>query len=166
MTDVQPRELTQDSDDLPPAVSGTVTAMNTGTAAAEMEELRRSIEDHAAGGRSVDRVVVATCPCGGETFSLLFDDEVGVAARVCTRCGAEYGIADSDEHLDDVDEVLTAECTCGHDEFRVATGFALDEAGEVRWVSVGLRCTRDGIAGVYVDWKIDYLPSAHLLDNG
>lgn len=139
--------------------------MDAGSAAAEIAELRRSIEHYAAGGRTVDRVVVATCPCGGETFSLVFDDEVGVAARICTSCEAEAGIADSDEHLDEVDEVEPAVCTCGNDEFRVATGFSLDGSGEVRWVSVGLRCTRDAVAGVYVDWKIDYLPSAHLVAN-
>lgn len=131
----------------------------------EIAELRASIEQYAAGGRAVDRIVVATCPCGGERFGLVFDDAVGVAARICVACESEVGIADSDEHFDDVDEVEQAACTCGNDEFRVATGFALDGSGEVRWVSVGLRCTRDGVAGVYVDWKIDYLPSAHLLEQ-
>lgn len=135
------------------------------TAAEEIAQLRRGIEEYAAGGRTVDEIVVARCPCGSETFTLVFDDEVGVAARICTECEAEYGIADSEEHLDDVDEVEPAICTCGNDEFRAATGFALDESGEVRWVSVGLRCTRDGVAGVYVDWKIDYLPSRHLLER-
>lgn len=129
----------------------------------EIAELRASIEQYSAGGRAVDRIIVATCECGNETFALVLDDEAGVAARICTACEAEVGIADSDEHFDDVDEVEQAECTCGNDEFRVGTGFALDESGEVRWVSVGLRCTHDGVAGVYVDWKIDYLPSAHLL---
>ncbi|SPL94568.1 unnamed protein product [[Actinomadura] parvosata subsp. kistnae] len=43
-------------------------------------------------------------------------------------------------------------------------GFALRGDGEVRWVSVGLRCLRDGSLGVYADWKIDYSPTAHLLE--
>ncbi|MEU4676443.1 hypothetical protein [Micromonospora sp. NPDC023737] len=34
---------------------------------------------------------------------------------------------------------------------------------EVRWVSVGLRCTQDGTLGVYTDWKIDYSPTRQLL---
>jgi hypothetical protein len=135
------------------------------TPADEIAELRASIEHYAAGGRAVDRIVVATCGCGNETFALVLDDAVGVAARICTACEAEVGIADSDERFDDVDEVEQAECTCGNDEFLVATGFALDDSGEVRWVSVGLRCTRDGVAGVYVDWKIDYVPSKHLVEQ-
>lgn len=131
----------------------------------ELGELRAAIEDYAAGGYAVDRVVFAECGCGNETFLVVFDDSVGVAARICAACEAEAGIADSDEHFDDVDEVEQATCTCGNEIFRVATGFALDGAGEVRWVSVGLRCTVDGVAGVYADWKIDYLPSAHLLTS-
>jgi hypothetical protein len=133
------------------------------TAAREREELRRAVEEFEAGGYPVDRVVFSTCSCGGETFLVVLEDEVGVAARICIACEEEAALADSDDHFDDVESVSQAECRCGNDEFRVATGFALDEHGEVRWVSIGMRCTRDGLAGVYVDWKIDYLPSAHLL---
>ncbi len=129
------------------------------------EELRASIEEFAAGGRPVDRVIEAVCGCGNRRFLLVFDDEVGVAVRICTECETEAEIADSGEHFDDVDEVEQARCSCGNEEFTAATGFALDAQGEVRWVSVGLRCTHDGLAGVYVDWKIDYLPSQHLLGN-
>ena len=128
-------------------------------------ELRRSIEGFAAGGYQVDRVTPAVCACGNDLFLLVFDDEIGVAARVCTGCEAEVGIPDSEEHFDDVEAVQQAQCSCGNDVFTVATGFALDQRDEVRWVSVGLRCTRDGIAGVYVDWKVDYAPTEHLLAN-
>jgi hypothetical protein len=34
---------------------------------------------------------------------------------------------------------------------------------EVRWISLGLGCLTDGVLGVYSDWKIDYVPTAHLL---
>ena len=37
--------------------------------------------------------------------------------------------------------------------------------GEIRWVSVGLRCGSDGLLGVYTDWKIDYSPSRQLLEG-
>lgn len=128
----------------------------------EKAQLREAIATYAAGGYHVDRIIDAVCRCGGDKFALVFDDEVGVAARICVECEEEVGLADSEEHFDDTDEVQQAECTCGHSAFRVATGFALDDDGEVRWVSVGLRCTRDAVAGVYVDWKIDYRPTGHL----
>lgn len=133
------------------------------TAQQERDELRRSIEEFSAGGYPVDSVACSVCTCGNETFAVVLDDEVGVAATICAVCEEEAALADSDDHFDDVDEVRQAECTCGNDEFRAAVGFALDHDGEVRWVSVGLRCTADGVAGVYVDWKIDYRPTAHLL---
>lgn len=69
---------------------------------------------------------------------------------------------DSADFLDDA-EVEAAACPCGHEQFDVAVGYALFDDGEVRWVSVGLRCQRDGLLGVYADWKIDYSPSRHLL---
>lgn len=72
---------------------------------------------------------------------------------------------DSAECLEDAD-LESAAYPCGHEEFDVAVGFALREDGEVRWVSVGLRCRKDGRLGVYVDWKVDYSPSRHLLSAG
>ncbi|GAA4766880.1 hypothetical protein [Microbacterium gilvum] len=110
-------------------------------------------------------MIPALCECGNRTFLVFLDDEVGVAARVCTACESEAGIADSDEHSDDVEVVEQAQCSCGSVVFTVATGFALDSGGGVRWVSVGLRCTCDGIAGAYVDGKVDDAPTAHLLAN-
>ncbi|WP_157372930.1 hypothetical protein [Agromyces sp. Root81] len=126
--------------------------------------LAESIISFAAGGHPVERTIQATCSCGGRTFQVLFDDEVGVAARVCAACDDEIGMLDSDDHLDEVEEVQIATCTCGGRRFRVAVGFAFADDGELRWVSIGLSCVNDGIAGVYADWKIDYAPSRHLLD--
>lgn len=135
----------------------------------EIDQLRKSVEDFSAGGYAVDLVVPAVCDCGSEEFFVVFNDEEGVAARICASCEDEAGIADSDEHFDDMDEVQQAQCHCGGEVFRVATGFAFraDEAAdrEVRWVSVGLRCIVDGVAGIYTDWKIDYSPSAYLIEK-
>jgi hypothetical protein len=52
---------------------------------------------------------------------------------------------------------------CGNEEFAVAVGFAFFDDGEVRWISIGLRCLKDNTLGVYADTKIDYSPS-RLLD--
>lgn len=144
---------------------GCMDAAPTESSHQPFDELRASIEEFAAGGYRVDEVIEAVCECGNGTFLLVFDDEVGLAARICAECEREAGIADSDEHFDDVDEIEQARCTCDNDVFTAATGFALTAQREVRWVSVGLRCPEDGIAGVYVDWKIDYEPTAHLLSK-
>jgi hypothetical protein len=47
----------------------------------------------------------------------------------------------------------------------VAAGFSLHDDGEVRWISIGLRCLTDNTLGVYADWKINYGPSGRLLSQ-
>jgi hypothetical protein len=48
----------------------------------------------------------------------------------------------------------------------MAVGFALHDDGEVRWISVGLRCLADdNTLGVYADWKVNYSPSGHLVSR-
>lgn len=130
------------------------------------DALAASIRDFEAGGYRVAEVRHAVCECGGSRFGLLFDDEVGVAVRVCSACGEEFAMLDSDEHVEEVESVDVAECTCGGREFLVAVGFAVADddsvSRDLRWVSVGLSCVADGVAGVYTDWKIDYSPTEAL----
>ncbi|RAY15720.1 hypothetical protein DPM19_08030 [Actinomadura craniellae] len=120
-------------------------------------------------GYPVHRVVVAVCAaCSGTTFGLLADDAESVVRRTCAGCGESALMLDSEDYWDDADpEVI--ECECGGEEFEVAVGFTMrtgaDETDEVRWVSVGVRCVRDGRLGYCADWKIDYSPSSDLLDR-
>ena len=67
--------------------------------------------------------------------------------------------ADSAEFWDEADP---GECACpyGGDTFAVAVGFSLRDGGDVRWISIGLRCLTDNTLGVYADWKINYGPRA------
>jgi hypothetical protein len=77
-------------------------------------------------------------------------------------CRAATFIADSAEYWDQADPG-ECECPCGGDTFAVAVGIALRDEGDVRWISIGLRCLTDNTLGVYAEWKINYGPSAHLL---
>ncbi len=133
-----------------------------GTDASDVDEYLRAF---AAGGYAVAEVVHAACgSCGqsDEGFSVVLDDEEGAAVRQCTRCQAQVPMLDSGDYLEDAD-LGAAACPCGHEQFDVAVGFSLRDDGEVRWVSVGLRCRNDGLLGVYADWKVDYSPSRQLL---
>jgi len=131
-----------------------------GSDAADLDEYLRAF---VAGGYAVQQVVHAKCAaCGESGFSILLDDEAGVAIRRCSRCAASHVMLAGARFLDEAD-LGEAACPGGHEQFDVAVGFALFEDGEIRWVSVGLRCQRDGLLGVYVDWKIDYSPSKQLL---
>lgn len=113
-------------------------------------------------------VLIAACvcaECGGRVFSALVNAS-GVE-RACARCGSRAFLADSEEYWSEEcwedDEPGAACCPCGGEEFEAAVAFSLGADGEVRWVTVGLRCTRDGFCGIYADWKIDYGPTGHLL---
>ncbi|MET9468211.1 hypothetical protein ABZY44_26330 [Streptomyces sp. NPDC006544] len=125
---------------------------------ADLAVLLRSADD----SRPV-MIVSSVCGgCGGRVFLVLFDDVEGGAERMCVGCGVHAFIADSEEFWEDADPG-EAGCPCGSREFEVAVAFSLADDGLVRWVTVGLRCRRDGAVGVYAEWKIDYGPTDHLL---
>lgn len=113
----------------------------------------------------VQRVGHAACAsCGAETFSVALDDDEGFAQRTCVGCQTVWTMLDgSDIETDASPE--DAACPCGNETFQVACGFSLLESGEVQWVYVALRCTRDGVLGVYTDWKFDYEPSTQLFEQ-
>jgi len=150
---------------VPPVTVTKRGSTGTGTDAADLDEYLRAF---AAGGYAVADVVPAVCvACAPTTagFAVALDDEVGAAARRCLACHVEVSMLDSKDHLEDAD-LGDAARPCGGQQFDVAVGFAFLEDQEVRWVSVGLRRRTDGLLGVYVDWKLDYSPSRHLLAAG
>ncbi|MBM2614090.1 hypothetical protein JIG36_00790 [Actinoplanes sp. LDG1-06] len=127
----------------------------------DLAELVRAFE---AGGYRVDTVAESRCgACDGVGFRVEVDEDEN-CRRVCLGCGAAAFIGDSADYWDE-ESADSCACPCGGEEFAVAVGFALFDDGEVRWVSVGLRCLKDGALGVYAETKIDYSPSRHLLDQ-
>jgi hypothetical protein len=129
----------------------------------DLADLTTYIRKHRAGGYPVQHVKEVSCRhCGQTTFRVAVDDDDGCALTMCLSCEAEEPLADSGEYLEDADLGECA-CPCGGETFAVALGFAMTDDDEVRWISVGLRCLADNTLGVYTDWKVDYLPTAHLL---
>ena len=109
-------------------------------------------------------IPACTCNCGGQAFSLQFDDEAGAAQRHCLACGSDVLLADSWDRWDDADP-CAAECSCGSETFELGVAFSLREDGDIRLVTVGGRCLVCGMLGVYVDWNVDYSPTDHLLTS-
>lgn len=128
------------------------------------DDLAEFIRHFEAGGYPVATVVESRCAeCDGRAFRVDIDDEEATR-RMCLGCGAIAFIGDGADYWNEDDHDSCA-CPCGNEEFAVAVGFAFFDDGEVRWVSVGLRCLKDNTLGVYADTKIDYSPSRHLLDQ-
>lgn len=129
----------------------------------DTNDLAEYLREFQAGGYPVARVNELACTqCASKTFRNEADDDAGCARARCLACGTVTHIADSAEFADEADLAECA-CPCGGETFNV--GFALREDGDVRWISVGLRCVQDGTLGAYADWKIDYSPTSHLLSG-
>jgi hypothetical protein len=116
----------------------------------------------------IDEVRECICrSCGGRSFEVQISGDGCAARRTCLACGSRDFIADSAEYWDDDEDVeYFCACPCGEEEFAAAVGFSLrEDRQDVRWLYLGLRCLACGQLGIYEDWKINYGPSLHLLDQ-
>ena len=104
--------------------------------------------------------------CSNDTFTIVMNENEGVAARICTRCHYEHGIGDSDDFIDDIEEVYSIQCTCGSDQFKMMAGLALyDDSESARWLYIGCECSACGLSGVYGDWKNEFDSYQRLLEK-
>jgi hypothetical protein len=112
-------------------------------------------------GSPATKFAIAKCECGRDHFRLYADRDEGCAKRQCASCGKEAFICDGEEVSEEA-SLKKAKCHCKKDVFDLAVGFSLRDTGEIKWLTVGLRCVSCGMLGAYVDWKIDYAPTDHL----
>jgi hypothetical protein len=130
----------------------------------DFADLAEYLRHFKAGGYPVAAVRESRCGrCDGRAFRVNIDEEEATQ-RVCLACDSVAFIGDSAEYWNENDYDSCA-CPCGGEEFAVGVGYAFFDDGEVRWISVGLRCLKDNALGVYADTKIDYSPSRELLDQ-
>jgi hypothetical protein len=64
-------------------------------------------------------------------------------------------------YWEDADPEAVA-CPCGTKVYEVTVAFSHREDSSVKWITVGHRCTKCGVLGSAVDWKVDYSPTEHL----
>jgi len=135
---------------------------------ATFEDLAAFLQRSVPGGYTVDVVRECVCrSCGGKAFEVGVPADGQGARRTCLGCREQHYIADSEEYWED-DGLADyfCGCPCGNEEFAGAVGYSLREDGEnVRWIYLGLRCLACGMMRDYVDWKINYGPSLHLVDQ-
>jgi hypothetical protein len=128
----------------------------------DFADLTGYLIEFTAGSDPAGRIERSECDaCRGTTFRLQLDDDEGCAQRTCTACSGSAFIGDSEEYWADADPGEAA-CPCGGDQFELGVAFSLRDDGDVRWITIGGRCTDCGVLGVYTDWKIDYRPTDHL----
>lgn len=123
------------------------------------------IEYSKKNGYPAEHFVAPSCAnCECSSFTILMNEAEGVAARICSSCNDEHGIGDSDDYIDDVEEVWQLACTCDAGKFRILAAVALYEGSEdVRWFYLGCECITCGLSGVYGDWKNEYIGYQELL---
>ena len=128
---------------------------------AYLEALTEDEESYA-----IDAFRLARCECGGVAFRVEADPNEGTARRTCGTCDKVHFICDSEEYWNESDPQEWQCLECGADRTNVGVGFSLyDDGDDVRWLYVGIRCAQCGVLGCYLDWKIGYGPSLHLMER-
>jgi hypothetical protein len=117
-----------------------------------------------AEGYEVHEVRMCRCGCGSAEFRLETDRQEGCARRTCAACRTPHLVCDSAEYWEEAEPESWTCTSCGSSTCNLAVGFSLydSEAGElpdVRWISVGCRCSACGTLGCVADWKVGYGPS-------
>jgi hypothetical protein len=130
---------------------------------ADFADLAEYLREYTADGYPAEEVVPCVCTCGHTVFRLEGDQNEGCVRRTCAACGAQAFIADSGEAWDEADPVKLTCRPCRGRWFEVGVAFSRGQDGDVRWITVGVRCVRCGVLGSFADWKIDYSPTDHLL---
>jgi hypothetical protein len=132
-----------------------------GTEFADIDEYLRGFT---ADGYPAHEIVQSICGCGHTVFRLEGDRDAGCACRTCVGCKTVSFIGDSGMYWDEAD-ITKFSCRCRARQFEMGVAFSRHEDGEVRWITVGVRCVKCGVLGSPVDWKIDYSPTGHLLSQ-
>ena len=108
------------------------------------------------------------CDCGSRQFTVQHEPYQGFVKLKCAECGKVSFIADS-AALEGKIRPKRLRCPCRKIKFEVGVGVSLRDPsnpdGDVKWVTVGVRCAECGILGSPADWKIDYSPSGHLVEK-
>src|SRR4051812_12436437 len=127
------------------------------------QDIKKYLEAYSAEGYPTSEFRQFKCECGSEVFELWADDEEGCAKRICTSCGQQRFICESEEYWQDALPEQWKCIECGSTGANVGVGFSLYDGGEIRWLYIGERCSNCGVLGCFAGWKVGYSPSKQLL---
>ena len=104
--------------------------------------------------------------CGNDAFELRVDYDEDAIQVKCTKCGTKKILLDCDEVWETASPKLCKCSVCkSNKEYNVRVGFVRRENGSVKWVYIGNRCTKCGVLGSYLDWKVSYEPTDEMENN-
>lgn len=135
------------------------------------DDIHEYLKAYESGGHAVDETRICKCHCGSNEFELEADPREGCAQRTCAHCGAKHMICDSGEYWDTAEPERLVCIECGCITCNLGVGFSLyaieekEDDRDVRWISIGNRCTKCGTLGSYAGWKVGYGPSHQLLEQ-
>jgi hypothetical protein len=132
----------------------------TGSEFADIEEYLRI---YTADAYPASDIVQSVCNCGHTVFRVEGDRDQGCVRRTCAACKTSAFICDSGEYWDEAEPTKLSCRPCRGRQFEVGVAFSRHEDGDVRWITTGERCVKCGVLGSFVEWKIDYSPTEHLL---
>ena len=133
----------------------------TGSEASDVEEY---LLGYTQDGYPADRYEQPRCTCSNAVFHLEADRDEGCARRTCVECGLDHFICDSGEFAEDA-ALQEMTCVCGQRAFDLGVAFSPRADGNVRWISVGVRCVACGVLGCPVEWEVDYAPTPPLYEQ-
>lgn len=105
------------------------------------------------------------CECGGDTFGIRLDVDENAVQVKCEKCGRERLIADSGEYWETANPSDLVCRICKNRVYNARVGFRRRRNGSVKWVYIGVRCTKCKALGSPLDWKIDYEPTDQMERN-
>jgi hypothetical protein len=131
-----------------------------------IEDIKDYLIAYSESAYPVQKVAISKCnKCGCEEFLVEFDWDEGVSRVICKSCETIKYLADSQENWNDIKprKYKCVECKSTH--ANVGIGYAYRENGDIKWVYIGVRCSKCGILGSVTDWKIDFSPTKEIEEN-
>ena len=131
------------------------------------EDIGAYLKAYSSDAYEVHQFRLAKCTCGSVEFELEADDDEGVARRTCVSCKKSHHLCDSADYWDEADPELWNCVECGSTRANVGVGFSLydDDPCGVRWLYVGERCTKCGVLGCFIEWKVALSDALHFLEK-
>lgn len=133
----------------------------TGTTENDIEEYLKLYSENDK--LEVKHVVCHTC--NENNFEVMVDQNEGAILIKCVKCKTEKILLDGEDVWENCEPIKGICPICYEKVYNICVGLERRQDGNVNWVYIGNRCTKCGVLGSFVDWKIDYEPTDEMENN-